>query len=145
MFFLVRRAFSAAPCNALSAERRDALHTNRHTGAGRGSIGDLRTDPLTRQIYSCRYLTIFIRPCIFLNICSLFESPTFICCFLLWYFLVFDSSAQEQRQKSSVTLRKSQETKTGFCLDTCRSVGLLLQTFIPQVILIQVYVSLKEE
>lgn len=60
----------------------------------------------------------------------------------------FDSSAREQRQKSSLTLRKSQETKTGvFCLDTCRSVGLLLQTFIHWAILIQVYVnvSVKEE
>lgn len=29
MLFLVRLAFTAAPCDALSAERRDALHTNR--------------------------------------------------------------------------------------------------------------------
>lgn len=30
MLSLVRRAFSAAACDELSAERRDALHTNRH-------------------------------------------------------------------------------------------------------------------
>lgn len=65
----------------------------------------------------------------------------------------FDSSAKEQRQKKifSDTTEKSREQDWFFffvfCLHTCRSVGLLLQTFIHWVNLIQVYVniSVKEE
>lgn len=104
------------------------------------------THPLTRQqIYPCRYLTIFIRSCIFWNICSLFESPTFIG--LLFSALVFSGGLillQGSKNKHLLWhYGKVKRPRLGFCLDTCRSVGLLLQTFIDWVILTQVYVNVS--
>lgn len=89
--------------------------------------------------------------CIFFNIRSLFERPTFICCFVLWYFLVLILlQGSKDKKKFSDTTEKSRDQDWFFfvfCLHTCRSVGLLLQTFIHWVNLTQVYVnvSVKEE
>lgn len=150
MLFLVRLAFSAAPCNALSAERRDALHTNRHTGAGQGSIGDLRT---TRTLNRSRHPIATIFMCLFpphlfseifalWNICQHLFVAFCSAIFGFWFFY-----KAAQKKIFSDTTEKSRDQDWCFCPITCRNVGLLLQAFIHWVILTQVYVNVtpKEE
>lgn len=123
ILFLVRLAFSAAPCNALSAERRDALHTNRHTGAGQGSIGDSR---MVRTPNRSSYLIANI----FMSFSDHFYPLMHFLKYLLFvwdpdnYLLLsalvfsgFVSSTRELKRrgggkKNPLILRKSQETKT---------------------------------
>lgn len=147
MLFLVRLAFSAAPCNALSAERRDALHTNRHTRAGQGSIGDLRTArTLNRSRYPIATICVYFFPSIFLNICSLRAQHLFVafCSAIFWFWFFYKGA---KKKIFSDTTEKSRDQDWCFCPVTCRSVGLLLQAFVHWVILTQVYVNvtLKEE
>lgn len=66
-------------------------------------------------------------------------------CSGIFWFWIFCKGAKTKI--FSDTTEKSRDQDWCFCLDTCRSVGLLVQTFIHWVILIQVYVnvSVKEE
>lgn len=81
-----RSSLQRAECGTTRRAAYQQTHGSR-TGLNWRLANGRDAEPI--QIPDINYIYVFIFfPSIFLNICSLFESPTFICCFLLCYFLV---------------------------------------------------------
>lgn len=140
-----RSSLQRAECGATRRAAYQQTHGSR-TGLIWRLANDQDAEPI--QTPDSNYIYVFISPpSIFWNICSLFESPTFICCFLLCYFRVLILLQGCTKKIFSDTTEKSRDQDWCFCPITCRNVGLLLQAFIHWVILTQVYVNVtpKEE
>lgn len=111
-----RSSLQRAECGAT---RRAAYQQT--TGAGRGDLRMVRTLNRSSDLIANLFVSLF----------NHFYSLVFFLKYLLFVwelniyllpsalvFPGFDSSAREQKQKSSLTLRKSQETKTGVFIST---------------------------